>query len=69
MMCLCRGTIMARPHRKSLLGKEAGKPAQHWYDYLLSRRRIKQQKLWDGGCPNSKPGTWYIIATPIEQKR
>jgi hypothetical protein len=59
---------MARPHGKVLLGKEGGKQNQHWYDFVKSRRVIKRSLQWDGGCPQSKPGTWWIIAKPVESK-
>ncbi len=47
---------MAKPHGKSLLGKEGGRQAQHWYDFIKPKRFFLSTRAWDGGCPSSKPG-------------
>lgn len=60
---------MAKPHGKSLVGKEAGGDSHHWYDFVASKRRILRTKCWDGGCPQSKPGTWWVIAQPVAQEK
>jgi hypothetical protein len=59
---------MAKPHGKNLMGKEGGRDTQHWYNFIESRRVIKRSKRWDGGCPNAKPGTWYVIAVSLADK-
>ncbi len=52
---------MARPGNKKLTGIEGGKACQHWYEYVKSRRGILRSRIWDGGCPSSKPGTkWFV---------
>jgi hypothetical protein len=59
---------MARPRGKNLMGKEGGRDTQHWYNFIASRRAIKQSLKWDGGCPQSKPGTsWIIAVRPVEK--
>jgi hypothetical protein len=60
---------MARPHKKILLGKEGGLASQHWYNFVESRRAIKRSRKWDGGCPQSKPGTVYVIAVSLLDKK
>lgn len=52
---------MAIPHKKKLIGKEAGGQSIHWYSFLKSKRAIKRSKMWDGGCPASKPGTTVMV--------
>jgi hypothetical protein len=47
---------VARPRGKRLVGKEAGKLCQHWYDFIKPKRFFLKTKLWDGGCPGTKPG-------------
>lgn len=59
---------MAKPHGKTLLGKEGGGQSQHWYDYVLSKQRIKRKKLWDGGSPQCQPGTFYVTAVSLLKK-
>lgn len=59
---------MARPRGKTLLGKEGGRDTQHWYNFVESKRAIKQSLRWDGGCPASKPGTWYVVAVSLADK-
>lgn len=53
---------MAKPHNKTLLGSEGGKTSAHWYDFLLSKRRIMAfGGKWNGPRVKTKPGTKYIL--------
>lgn len=62
------GTNMARPRKKVLLGKEGGGQSQHWYNFVLSKARIKRMRLWDGGSPQSKPGVRWEIAKSLAKE-
>lgn len=52
---------MAKPRGKTLQGRESGKKAQHWYDFVKPRRHFLKSRLWDGGCPSSKPGVKIMV--------
>lgn len=52
---------MAVPHGKTLRGKEAGNKAQHWYDYLESKKRILRSRKWMGPRTKTKPGVKIMI--------
>jgi hypothetical protein len=59
---------MARPRGKTLLGPEGGNASQHWYNFIASKRTIKRLRLWDGGSPQCKPGTSWVIAVSLLDK-
>jgi len=52
---------MAVPHKKRLVGKEAGGKSIHWYDFLESKRRILKSKKWMGPRTNTKSGTKIVV--------
>lgn len=57
---------MAKPHGKNLMGREGGGGSIHWYDFVLSKRRLMRAGKWNGPRVKTKPGVRYIIAVAIQ---